>query len=149
MQRSTPRILTLQVGRMQPTALLEEGRALRLSTSDRDPRRLGMLARLALRGRLRLRALQLVAIRLCECPRRCASARHLYPIKIMVDTRVRNTIHENVVFRVSCISIQTRSNKIQTRYKHEKICEVCKQIFALIFNNYIQFIGIKLFLFSL
>ena len=46
--------------------------------------------------------------------------------------RVQNTIHENVVFRVSCISIQTRSNKIETRYKHEKICQVSKQNFDLI-----------------
>ena len=37
-----------------------------------------------------------------------------------MPTRDGNTKHENLVFRVSCISIQTRKPQVETRNKHEK-----------------------------
>ena len=37
-----------------------------------------------------------------------------------LSTDLGNTKHENLVFRVSCISIQTRKPQDETRNKHEK-----------------------------
>ena len=45
----------------------------------------------------------------------------LYTHTVSYCSRVGNTKHENVVFCVSCISIQTRWFQVETRNKHEKL----------------------------
>ena len=41
-------------------------------------------------------------------------------LRANIYIRVGNTKHENLVFRVSCISIHTRELQVETRDKHEK-----------------------------